>query len=199
VAAGLVLCSRWASAPSFGRRSLSSLAPAQPFSQRVDQVLGHSILVDVGPWLEERADLVDQCHNSELYGDFKACVEIMSTSPCRGSPSRNVWLSMVRMAGAPIRGRSTPGFPWATGSETPRSDGELKSRDAEAWCGLLIVNLTSDDVVEWIKLKGRITELFDVTVMPGVVCPMSIGPDTAELHNTTTFDPDARPTAREAA
>jgi hypothetical protein len=62
--------------------------------------------------------------------------------------------------------------------------------DAEAWCGVLIVNLASGDVVEWIKLDGHITELFDVTVMPGVVCPMSVGPDTAEIRNTITFDPD---------
>jgi hypothetical protein len=78
-------------------------------------------------------------------------------------------------------------------------DGELAGRDAEAWCGVLIVNLASGDIVEWIKLEGHITELFDVTVMPGVVCPMSVGPDTAEVRNTITFDPDQLSAERRAA
>jgi uncharacterized protein (TIGR03032 family) len=68
-------------------------------------------------------------------------------------------------------------------------DGELASRDAEAWCGVLVVNLASGDIVEWIKLEGHITELFDVTVMPGVTCPMSVGPGTAEIQSTISFDP----------
>jgi uncharacterized protein (TIGR03032 family) len=78
-------------------------------------------------------------------------------------------------------------------------DGELTSRDAEAWCGVLIVNLTSGDIVEWIKLEGHITELFDVTVIPGVACPMSVGPDSAEIRNAITFDPDLLSAGRQAA
>jgi len=78
-------------------------------------------------------------------------------------------------------------------------DGELAKRDAEAWCGVMIVNLSSGDVVEWIKLEGHITELFDVTVLPGVVCPMSVGPDTVEIRNTITFDADLLSAERKAA
>ena len=74
-------------------------------------------------------------------------------------------------------------------------DGELKSRDAEAWCGVLVVNLSTGDIVEWIKLEGHITELFDVTVLPGVINPMSVGPETADIHATITFDPTVRPLA----
>jgi uncharacterized protein (TIGR03032 family) len=69
-------------------------------------------------------------------------------------------------------------------------DSELKARDAEAWCGVLIVNLATGDIVEWIKLEGHISELFDVAAMPGVKCPMSIGPGTVEIQNSVTFDPD---------
>jgi uncharacterized protein (TIGR03032 family) len=78
-------------------------------------------------------------------------------------------------------------------------DGELASRDAEAWCGILIVNLASGDIVEWIRLEGHITELFDVTVLPAVICPMSVGPDTAEIHNAISFDPDLLSAERQAA
>ncbi|MGY4398998.1 uncharacterized protein (TIGR03032 family) [Sphingomonas sp. UYAg733] len=68
-------------------------------------------------------------------------------------------------------------------------DDAMNERDAEPWCGVLIVNLASGDIVEWVKLEGFITELFDVTAMPGVVCPMSVGPDTLEIRSTISFDP----------
>ena len=71
-------------------------------------------------------------------------------------------------------------------------DGELSSRDAEPWCGVLIVNLANGDIVEWVKLDGLITELFDVAAMPGVRCPMSIGPGTAEMHGAISFEPEVR-------
>ncbi|MDB5578989.1 MAG: hypothetical protein JWR80_4165 [Bradyrhizobium sp.] len=67
-------------------------------------------------------------------------------------------------------------------------DGELKARDAEPWCGVLIVNLATGDIVEWIRLEGHITELFDVTAIPGITCPMSVGPGTVEIQSTVTFD-----------
>jgi uncharacterized protein (TIGR03032 family) len=53
----------------------------------------------------------------------------------------------------------------------------MADRDAETWCGILVVNLASGDIVEWVKLEGFITELFDVAAMPDVVCPMSVGQD----------------------
>ena len=68
-------------------------------------------------------------------------------------------------------------------------DGELKSRDAEPWCGIMIVSLATGDIVEWIKLDGHITEMFDVCVMPGVRCPMALGPGTAEIQSAITFEP----------
>lgn len=68
-------------------------------------------------------------------------------------------------------------------------DGQLASRDAEPWCGVLIVDLATGDIVEWIRLEGGITELFDVAAMPGVRCPMSLGPASLEIRSTITFDP----------
>ncbi len=68
-------------------------------------------------------------------------------------------------------------------------DAALKGRDADPWCGVLIVDLRTGDVVEWIRLEGAITELFDVVAMPGVRCPMAVGPGTLELQNTISFEP----------
>jgi hypothetical protein len=64
----------------------------------------------------------------------------------------------------------------------------LRSRDAEAWRGVLIGNLANGDIVDWAKLDGLVTELFDVAAMPGVACPMSIGLGAAEMHDTISFD-----------
>ncbi len=47
-------------------------------------------------------------------------------------------------------------------------DDELKKRDGEPWCGIQIIDLNSGDIVQWIRLEGAVTELFDVCVLPGI-------------------------------
>ena len=66
--------------------------------------------------------------------------------------------------------------------------GEIEKRDGEAWCGVFVINLRHGDIVEWIKLDGAIAELFDLAVLPGLLCPMSLGVGTLEIQNTITFD-----------
>ena len=72
-------------------------------------------------------------------------------------------------------------------------DGEMEKRDAEPWCGVLIVDLAKGDIVEWIRLEGAITELFDVAALPGVRCPMSIGASTAEIRANIVFNDAVSP------
>ena len=69
----------------------------------------------------------------------------------------------------------------------------LRAKDGEPWCGVLIVDITRGDVVEWIRLEGEITELFDVAAIPDVACPMSLGVATLEIHNTVTFQDSLTP------
>lgn len=59
---------------------------------------------------------------------------------------------------------------------------ELARRNLEAWCAVLIIDLEDGSVRGWIRLEGPIQELFDVTVLPGIRCPRSLGPGTKELH-----------------
>ena len=35
--------------------------------------------------------------------------------------------------------------------------------------------MRNGDIVEWIRLKGEVRELFDVFVLPGVTCPKATG------------------------
>ncbi len=78
-------------------------------------------------------------------------------------------------------------------------DEELKSRDAEAWCGVLVIDLATGDIVEWLRFNSFIDELFDVVVMPGVRCPMALGPAGAEIQQTISFDPAIVPLDRPEA
>jgi uncharacterized protein (TIGR03032 family) len=64
----------------------------------------------------------------------------------------------------------------------------MKARGATPWRGLLIVDLRNGDIVEWLRLEGDVTELFDVGVVPNVRCPRVAGPDTAELGETVTAE-----------
>jgi uncharacterized protein (TIGR03032 family) len=64
---------------------------------------------------------------------------------------------------------------------------ELSRRDGEPWCGIFVINLRTGDLAEWIRLDGEIAELFDVAILPGHVCPMSLGLETAEIHTSITI------------
>ena len=86
------------------------------------------------------------------------------------------------------------GFAVVTASK-PR-DGSFKEleleraiarRDGEPWCGVFVIDLRTGDLVEWIRLDGEISELFDVAILPGRACPMSLGVDTTEIQNTITI------------
>jgi len=69
-------------------------------------------------------------------------------------------------------------------------DNELKRRDAEPWCGVQVINLASGDIVEWIRLEGDVTELFDVRVLPGVRRPTATGFLNDEIHRGFTIEVD---------
>lgn len=67
-------------------------------------------------------------------------------------------------------------------------DDELKRRDADPWCGVQVVNLASGDIVEWIRLEGGVSELFDVVAIPGVRWPVATGFLNDEIHKSITFE-----------
>lgn len=54
-------------------------------------------------------------------------------------------------------------------------DGRLAAKDAVARCGLLIVNIDTGTVVEWLRFEHTIDELYDVAVLPGVRAAEAIG------------------------
>lgn len=72
-------------------------------------------------------------------------------------------------------------------------EAEMNARRATPMCGVLIIDLRTGEIAEWLKLEGDVQELFSVELLPDIACPMSIGPATVEFPETITFDADIRP------
>nr|WP_319383020.1 TIGR03032 family protein [uncultured Roseibium sp.] len=66
-------------------------------------------------------------------------------------------------------------------------DAALKSRNAEPWCGLQIINLQSRETVEWLRIQGEVDELYDVAVLPDVQCPMALDFYEEGIQRAITF------------
>ena len=70
---------------------------------------------------------------------------------------------------------------------------ELARRSAEPWCGVCIVDLGNGDLIEWIRFRGAIKELFDVAIVPQALCPMALGVNSAEIQSMISFEEEFGP------
>jgi len=69
-------------------------------------------------------------------------------------------------------------------------DDELKQRDAEPRCGLMVIDLKSGDIVHWLRIEGVVSELYDVVVLPDTIRPMAIGFKTDEIRRVLKIGED---------
>lgn len=67
-------------------------------------------------------------------------------------------------------------------------DGRLAEKGANARCGLLLVNIDTGTVVEWLRFSHTIEELYDVAVLPGVRSAEAIGFKSDEIARAITHD-----------
>lgn len=65
----------------------------------------------------------------------------------------------------------------------------LQEKQVSPRCGLMVIDLISGGVVEWLGLSGEITELYDVQAIEGVKRPMALGFQTDEISRFLTLDP----------
>lgn len=65
---------------------------------------------------------------------------------------------------------------------------EMQRRRLKPMCAVMIIDLESREIIEWLTLEGYVQELFTVVMMPGVKCPSSIGPTDPGFPTTITFD-----------
>jgi uncharacterized protein (TIGR03032 family) len=61
-------------------------------------------------------------------------------------------------------------------------DATMKAGGAAPRCGLLIIDLRNGDIVQWFRIRGEVTELFDVGVIANIRCPRGIGPHAPGLE-----------------
>ena len=71
-------------------------------------------------------------------------------------------------------------------------DTELQTRQAEARCGLAIIDLRTGDAVHWLRISGLIDELYDVVVLPGIRRPMAVGLQSDEIRRVISVAPEAQ-------
>ena len=64
----------------------------------------------------------------------------------------------------------------------------LAARDVEAKCAVYIIDLQTGGIAEWIELRGEATELFDIAVLPGALCPSSVAVGSPNMASLITVD-----------
>ena len=67
-------------------------------------------------------------------------------------------------------------------------DENLRSRQAEARCGVQVIDLRSGDAVHWLRIEGVVDELYDVVALPGVRRPMALGFKTDEIRRVVSIE-----------
>jgi len=66
-------------------------------------------------------------------------------------------------------------------------DEALEKRNAEARCGIVVIDLETGDLLHHLRIEGVVEELFDVAVVPGAVRPMLLGFKTDEIKRMVRF------------
>lgn len=65
-------------------------------------------------------------------------------------------------------------------------DARLEEAASTPWCGIQIIDLTTGHCAEWLRIDGQVAEIYDVEVLPGITCPMTISPAAPQLINFIT-------------
>jgi uncharacterized protein (TIGR03032 family) len=66
-------------------------------------------------------------------------------------------------------------------------DDNLASKQVEARCGLLVIDLRSGDIVHNLQIEGIVNELYDVVILPRVRQPMAIGLKSDEIRRVLSI------------
>lgn len=66
-------------------------------------------------------------------------------------------------------------------------DKKLQEKDAQARCGVLVIDLRSGDIVHSLRIEGVVSELYNVAVLPGVKQAMAIGFQNDEIRRVMSI------------
>ncbi|MGO4840094.1 DUF4915 domain-containing protein, partial [Rhizobiaceae sp. 2RAB30] len=67
-------------------------------------------------------------------------------------------------------------------------DQRLAEKDAVGRCGLMIVDIDTGHMVEWLRFEHTIGELYDVAVLPGVRSAEAIGFVSDDIQREITVE-----------
>ena len=68
-------------------------------------------------------------------------------------------------------------------------ESKLKETSAEPWCGILVVDLTTGNLLHWLRIDGVVDEIFDLVPMPGMARPRAVGFRNEEIYRTISLPP----------
>jgi len=67
-------------------------------------------------------------------------------------------------------------------------DKKLEEADSGAWCGVQVIDLETGACVEWFRIDGAVSEIYDVATIADIACPMSLGFASDEIRSLITHD-----------
>ena len=68
-------------------------------------------------------------------------------------------------------------------------DETLAAKGAAPRCALQVIHLQTGDCIEWLRIEGQVSELYDVAVLPGVTRPMALGFKSEEIERLLSIAP----------
>lgn len=68
-------------------------------------------------------------------------------------------------------------------------DQKLRDADSEPWCGVQVIDTQTGTCVDWFRIDGDIGELYDVEIIAGHHCPMTVSPNSPDAVSLITIDP----------
>ncbi len=149
-----------------------------------DEVMTQGLSMPHSPrWYRDRLWLLDSGNGDFGYVDL-ATGRFERVAFCPGFARGLAFFGDWAIVGL-SRSRHDPTF---TGLALEERLGEA---NVSAWCGLLIIDLTSGDTVQWLRMEEPVRELYDVLVLPGVRRPRLVGFKTDEIRTRVWADPAA--------
>lgn len=67
-------------------------------------------------------------------------------------------------------------------------DKRLQDADSEPWCGVQVIDLQTGTCVDWFRIDGDIGELYDVELIEGFSCPMTVSPSSTDAGTLITIE-----------
>lgn len=66
-------------------------------------------------------------------------------------------------------------------------DQRLKATDSEPWCGIQMIDLATGACLDWFRIDGAVGELYDLELLPGISCAMTVSPGAPEATSLVTL------------